>query len=100
MDKEVYKQWFGQVVRILVGMFFGMLVSKKILPEEWSNILLESSIGVVTTFLLGALPFVWGFLKVRYTVIYARIARCVSPDTPMGEIVRLVKAKHKFITKI
>lgn len=100
MDKEIYKQWFGQVVRLLVGMLFGMLVSKKILPEEWSNVMLESTIGVVTTLLLGALPFIWGFLKVRYTVLFARFARCADPETPMKEIAKQVKEKYLLTTKL
>lgn len=100
MDKEIYKQFFGQIVRCLVSFLFGMIVARKFIPEEWAGMLLESTIALVTAALIQGASLFWGWMKIRYNVFFNRIARCASPETSMKEIVEQVKAEHTFVTKI
>lgn len=100
MNKEVLKQFAGSFIRYLIGMIFGALVSKRIIPEELSNIMLESTITLVATLVFGFVPIAWSWAKIRYNVIFARKARTAMPWTPMGEIVAEVYEENKFVTKI
>ena len=65
MDKEIFKQWFGQIVRCAVSFIFGVIVSRKWFPEEYAGILLDSTIALITALLLLQLiGLFWGFAKV------------------------------------
>lgn len=100
MDKEIYKQWFGMAVRCFVSYMFGVLTARKLFPEEWAGLMLDSTVALLTGVLIQVLVLFWGWMKIRYNVFFARIARCVAPGTPMKEIANQVKAAHKFVTKI
>lgn len=97
MEGEVVKQFIFGLIRGLVLMFLGMLVSKGLLPQEFVDSISDSTVGIVSVFGFAALVFLWGYLKTRYNVIFNRTALAAPPETPIVEVKKEVLENNKAV---
>lgn len=95
--KESLKQFQGVLIRYAMMILFGVLVSRKVISQEFSDLIFESAVGVAVVSAIPLAAGTWGWTVKRFNVLMARYARRAEPGTAMIEIKKEVLSKNNVL---
>lgn len=83
----VTKAFIASIVRALLAAFFGFLVTKKVLPADTANELLDGSVAWLALVLAAIIPLAWSWVEKRFFGKVIDQALKASPTTPMDTVI-------------
>ncbi|HEX8653093.1 MAG TPA: hypothetical protein VF708_19910 [Pyrinomonadaceae bacterium] len=87
------KQFVFVLVRYLMGVLVGLLVSRQLIEQAAASRFVESYSGKFALFLLTTVPLCWSMGNKWYQDVKAEVHRQAKPNTPRRELRRTVRAE-------
>ena len=101
IDNEFWKQFAGAIVRKLLVLIGGLLVSHEFISKDQSQ---TFSSGDVANYVVGAIflifPIVWQWAKTKYNINVIAVAKAADPRTSFTEVKKETLDGHKVISSV